>query len=427
MLYHPVRTASRHADFRETRRFQIGFGLLPCVLLPWLLRVGIDPALLDVNTVRNTALACLAAFVAGSYTHRSLTTFPGIRASYYILPSFALAYSLPPLFFILARLDYSRFVFVASFLLSLIWFYALFFLNQRSRVLLIGVVPFGDVEVPVARGINWHRLIAPRQPAAADCNALVADFRADLPDEWERFLADAALSGVTVYHIKELRESLTGRVQIEHLSENNFGSLIPTHAYLTLKGVLDFLASVVATALLLPVFVIIAVLIKRDSPGPIFFRQRRVGYGGGVFRVFKFRTMVHRPEPTEDGRRHAITRENDERITRIGRVLRRYRLDELPQVLNVLRGEMSWIGPRPEAEVLSKWYEQELPFYRYRHIVKPGISGWAQVNQGHVAEVEDVLWKLQFDFYYIKNFSLWLDTLIAIRTVITLLTGFGSR
>ena len=108
-------------------------------------------------------------------------------------------------------------------------------------------------------------------------------------------------------------------------------------------------------------------------------------------------------------------------------MIRRFRIDELPQVWNILKGDMSWIGPRPEAEVLSVWYTGDIPFYRYRHVVRPGISGWAQVNQGHVAEVDDIHLKLQYDFFYIKYFSPWLDILIVFRTVRTMLTGFGSK
>jgi lipopolysaccharide/colanic/teichoic acid biosynthesis glycosyltransferase len=129
----------------------------------------------------------------------------------------------------------------------------------------------------------------------------------------------------------------------------------------------------------------------------------------------------------EAGRDRFITRENDVRITRIGRWLRRARIDELPQIINILKGEMSWIGPRPEASKLSAWYESEIPFYRYRHVVVPGITGWAQVSQGHVAEIHDVRTKLQYDFYYIRNFSLWLDLLIIAKTIKTMLTGFGSK
>jgi lipopolysaccharide/colanic/teichoic acid biosynthesis glycosyltransferase len=144
--------------------------------------------------------------------------------------------------------------------------------------------------------------------------------------------------------------------------------------------------------------------------------------------VLKFRTMVPLDRrPQADARTAAMTTEDDARITRLGAFLRRSRIDELPQIWNVLKGEMSWIGPRPEAEVLSIWYTSEIPFYRYRHVVKPGISGWAAVNQGHVANVDDVHRKLQYDFYYIKYFSPWLDLLIVFRTIKTMLTGFGSR
>jgi lipopolysaccharide/colanic/teichoic acid biosynthesis glycosyltransferase len=122
-----------------------------------------------------------------------------------------------------------------------------------------------------------------------------------------------------------------------------------------------------------------------------------------------------------------MTGERDVRITRLGAFLRRARLDELPQLWNILNGEMSFIGPRPEAQILSSWYTSEIPFYRYRHVVRPGISGWAQVNQGHVAEVDDVHLKLQYDFFYIKYFSPWLDVLILFRTVKTMLTGWGAR
>ena len=124
---------------------------------------------------------------------------------------------------------------------------------------------------------------------------------------------------------------------------------------------------------------------------------------------------------------HAITTPGDARITRLGSFLRRSRLDELPQIWNILTGQMSWIGPRPEAEVLSIWYTGEIPFYRYRHVVKPGISGWAQVNQGHVALVDEVHEKLQYDFFYIKYFSPWLDLLILFKTLRTMASGFGAR
>ena len=196
---------------------------------------------------------------------------------------------------------------------------------------------------------------------------------------------------------------------------------------MTLKHIGDWLAAILALPIVLPILLLCGLAIKLDSPGPMLFRQRRVGYQGRSFIVYKLRTMTVGGCGVSGDRDAAMTKSNDSRVTRIGRFLRKSRLDELPQLINVLKGQMSWIGPRPEAEVLGKWYEQEIPFYRYRHIVRPGITGWAQVNQGHVADVGDVKTKLNYDFYYIKNFSPWLDLLIVVRTLRTMITGYGAR
>ena len=172
----------------------------------------------------------------------------------------------------------------------------------------------------------------------------------------------------------------------------------------------------------------VAAHIKLSTRDRVFFFQERVGFRGKTFTVVKFRTMVSTEfdDGNSDQLINYMTMENDARVTRVGRFLRRYRLDELPQVLNIVRGEMSWIGPRPEAELLSCWYDMEIPFYGYRHMVRPGITGWAQVNQGHVVDVNEVKEKLYYDFYYIKHFSIWLDLLIVARTLRTLFIGNGA-
>ena len=291
----------------------------------------------------------------------------------------------------------------------------------------------GSPSFPSERSSGWAKSTVstgsssprPRLEDAAGCHAIVADFAADLPDEWEAFLADAALAGRIVYQVKQLSESLTGRVELAHLSENSFGSLLPARGYFHLKSLGDFLFALMLLPLALPLMAVVALAIRAEGPGPILFRQARIGYAGARITVYKFRTM--KPVSIEDERRAAMTGEDDERITGVGRLLRKMRIDELPQIFNILKWQMSWIGPRPEAEVLSIWYTSELPFYRYRHVVKPGISGWAQVNQGHVAEVAEVHYKLHYDFYYIKYFSPWLDLLILFRTVKTMLSGFGAR
>lgn len=382
------------------------------------------------NLLVVSAMGNFLAVVLGYYIFRSLTSYPGIRAGLYILPTFALSYGIVLVGILALRYDYSRFVLLTGFTLCCLWFMFVFLLLRRVRLLTIGVVPVGQIGTLFnLQGVNWIALDEPTMPLPFGCEAIVADFRADLPDAWDRFLADAALAGLPVYHIKQLRESLSGQVEIDHLSENTFGSLIPNSAYMNLKRLVDLLLALLATLILALPLAVSALAIKLDSPGPVLFRQYRIGRAGRPFRIFKLRTM-HISNLSSDGemlRVGAITQQGDPRITRVGRFLRRTRIDELPQILNIIRGDMSWIGPRPEAEVLSQWYEAELPFYRYRHIVRPGITGWAQVNQGHVADVENVLKKLQYDFYYVKYFSPWLDMLIAVLTIKIVITGFGSR
>jgi lipopolysaccharide/colanic/teichoic acid biosynthesis glycosyltransferase len=257
-------------------------------------------------------------------------------------------------------------------------------------------------------------------------DVVLADFRSDMPDEWERRMADYALRGIPVLHYKHFKESLTGRVELEHLSENTFGQLAPISAYMTVRHAMDWLVALVALVVLSPLLLIVAVLVKLESPGPALFRQVRIGYRGERFTVIKFRTMKV-AAGRNDALQAAKTQADDDRITRLGRFLRTSRLDELPQIFNILRGQMSWIGPRPEAEVLSIWYEKDIPFYRYRHIVRPGITGWAQVCQGHVTELEEVRHKLYYDFFFIKYYSFWLDLVIVLRTIKTMVTGYGAR
>jgi lipopolysaccharide/colanic/teichoic acid biosynthesis glycosyltransferase len=412
---------------RYSRRVQLGGALLWGAVLPWLVRILVEPELLNAQQVQTTAIANLFAIVLAFYGLRSLAAYPGYRGGVRLLAVSLVPYGLVFLALIALRMDYSRAVLLGGMVLSSLWYIWIFSNYSRERLLSAGVVPFGSVdllwEVP---NVHWMPLSVPERTMRV--NAVVADFRAELPEPWERFLADCALDGIPVYHVKDLWESLTGRVRIDHLSENNFGSLIPASAYIKTKYMIDWIAAAVAAVVLFLPGLLVAAMIRADSPGPVFFRQQRTGHGGRTLTVYKFRTMAHRDsEPDAADIRSAITEDGDARITRIGRQLRRYRIDELPQIINILRGEMSWIGPRPEAEALSRWYEQELPFYRYRHILRPGISGWAQVNQGHVTDVEQVFSKLQYDFYYLKHFSPWLDVLIFVRTLQTMLTGFGAR
>ena len=409
------------------KRFQFAGALVIGALLPWFARGPFLPGELfeaaGVNTLIGNAVAIVIAF----WMRLSIETYPGIRRSYVIFPSALTGHGLTIVYFVLTRFPYDRVALLAGFLLHVFFLYVLYVYAERNVRRRIAVVPFGEINALTRiPGVDWKLLSRPRLHDARGCHAIVADFADDdLPDEWEAFLADAALAGRIVYQVKQLAESLTGRVELEHLSENSFGSLLPARGYFYLKGLIDFLFALLILPIAIPLMAVCAIAIRLEGKGGILFRQKRVGHAGKSITVYKFRTM--RPVEIEDEREAAMTSDDDERVTSVGRWLRTLRLDELPQILNILKWQMSWIGPRPEAEVLSIWYTSELPFYRYRHVVKPGISGWAQVNQGHVAEVEEVHRKLQYDFYYIKYFSPWLDLLILFRTIKTVLTGWGAR
>lgn len=431
----------------ENRRFQRrSFWLHPavqllaacviCVALPYVVQIWSLPDAALYPESAASALASLAALVTGFWLHRSVASLPGTRESSGILPGFLASFGLALTVILLFRIDYSRALLVVGFVLSVAWFFLVYAMTQRKTQLVLGVVEGGRVGLfDDMAGVEVVRLDGGALPPAID--AVTADFRHDHSDEWEARLADYTLAGVPVYHSKDLYESLTGRADLEHLSENTFGALGPMASLLDFKQMLDRLVALPAIVVMLPLFAVVAVAIKLDSPGPVFFMQRRMGYRGREFRVVKFRTMREdRKSPREEsaaagngGRSidQFITQENDRRITALGRFLRRTRIDELPQAFNILAGQMSWIGPRPEASQLSEWYQAEIPFYRYRHVVRPGITGWAQVNQGHVAEIDDIRTKLQYDFYYIRNFSLWLDILIVVKTIRTVFTGFGHK
>jgi len=419
----PVAQAERSILTR--RRFQYAGALLIGALIPWSLRGSILPGTALEAASLNGLSGNLIAITIAMWMRLSIETYPGIRRAYVILPSATTGHGMVLVWFVATRFPYDRVSLGLGFLLHVLWLYLLYINAERGLVRRIAVVPYGAMErINRIPGVEWFRLKRPRLADARGCDAIVADFSADMPDEWERFLADAALAGRIVYQVKQLAESLTGRVELEHLSENSFGSLVPARGYFHLKGLIDFVFALILLPIVLPVMGVIALAITFDSKGPILFRQERVGHAGSNIIVYKFRTMH---QLGARGRDRDELMMDEDRITRVGRFLRRHRLDELPQIFNILKWQMSWIGPRPEAELLSVWYADEIPFYRYRHVVKPGISGWAQVNQGHVAGVDDVYVKLQYDFYYVKYFSPWLDLLIFLRTIKTMLTGFGSR
>lgn len=415
-----------HRSVFHSLRMQLAWIVTAALVLPATAFIAVQGfEAMDRPATLFSAGLSVAASSATLLVLRQVGSILGIALSRWVLPVYFTAFGCLAGLFFLVRLPYSTILLGLSFAFSVLGFFALTSLMARHRRATCYVIPRGRAaKIDFASSLRTIMLDHPRMPASKRA-VVVADMHADLGDEWERFLTEAALQGHPIYHIAQLREAMTGQVQFDHLSENSFGALIPTLTYNKLKRLIDLVCAIVVLPILLPLLALVGIAIKLDSPGPAFFVQRRMGYRGKFFRMIKFRTMT----VTENGENRiaSVTQHNDQRVTRIGRLLRPTRIDELPQVFNILRGEMSWIGPRPEAVSLSSEYASKIANYRYRHLVRPGLSGWAQVNQGHVTSVEDVQAKLCYDFYYVKNVSLWLDIVIALRTLNVIVTGFGAK
>jgi sugar transferase (PEP-CTERM system associated) len=242
-----------------------------------------------------------------------------------------------------------------------------------------------------------------------------------------RALLDCKLVGVTVTDLSTFFERTAGQVRVDSLRAS---WLIYGDGFrqgwlrTTIKRSFDLISSVLLLVLALPVMVLTALLILIEDGPPIFYRQERVGRGGRVFEVIKFRSM--RRDAEKDGRPRWAS-SNDDRVTRVGRVIRKLRIDELPQLFNVLVGEMSLVGPRPERPYFVDQLTQDVPFYSVRHCVKPGVTGWAQVRYQYGSSVHDSVEKLQYDLYYVKNHTLILDVLVLFETVRVVLTGEGAQ
>lgn len=378
----------------------------------------------------SAAIAC--ATIASWYILLHLRKYAKARLLSYVVPVNLLTFGLILAAIGLARIPYSASLLLGCFLSTVATSYVLSAINRVSARLQY-IVAGGRVSELTANDKHLmvdtpHQLESLIDDPFFD-GTFVGDLHHDHPPEIERLFAKAALRGIAVYHYRQIHELETGQVRIDRLSENVLGSLIPNLPYMTFKRLLDCLSVILLSPLLIVGMAVIAIGIKLDSRGSIFYTQDRMGFHGEVFRMIKFRTMHERVVGTDmfEQREDSMTKSDDARVTRIGRFLRKIRLDEIPQVWNILKGDMSWIGPRPEALSLSEWYENEIPFYSYRHIVRPGITGWAQVNQGHVTDINDVTAKLRYDFYYVKNISHWLDMLITLKTIRVVLGGIGAK
>jgi len=214
-------------------------------------------------------------------------------------------------------------------------------------------------------------------------------------------------------------------VTVNQLNQNNTQSINSAISsnYLNIKRVLDIVTIIAVLPFVAVLMVITALAIKLESSGSVFFWQKRVGMNGKTFNMLKFRSMTSDSE--QNGSQFAQS--NDMRVTRVGKFIRKFRIDETPQLWNVLKGDMSIIGPRPEQESFVNEFNQTIPNYSLRHLVRPGITGLAQTEQGYVADADGTVTKLKYDLYYINNLSFMTDVQITLKTIYTILTGFGAR
>jgi exopolysaccharide biosynthesis polyprenyl glycosylphosphotransferase len=240
-------------------------------------------------------------------------------------------------------------------------------------------------------------------------------------------LLDLRLSGIYVEDVATTYETVFGRISIRDLRPSQLifsAELGPSGKTMAFQSAFSFFLSLVGLILASPVMLIVAALVKLSSPGPILFRQQRVGLNGVPFTIYKFRSMQQDAE-AKSGAIWAAR--DDPRVTWVGRWLRKLRLDELPQLFNVIRGEMSMVGPRPERPEFVAILQEKIPYYRQRHCVKPGITGWAQINYKYGETIEDSIAKLEYDLYYIKHLAWSLDVYIIFHTLKTMLFGRGAQ
>jgi len=298
-------------------------------------------------------------------------------------------------------------------------------LRDRSALGVEVVGWTGDVEGELTRdSVASHLLGLARGRGVHRVIVAMPDRRGTLPVEE---LLDLRLGGVTVEEATSWLERISGRIEVEQLYPSWLifadGFRFSSFFRMVRRG-LNFIMAFAGTVISLPLLPFIVLAVKLDSSGPVLYRQQRVGRRGVVFRCYKFRTMRVDAE-ADTGATWAT--DDDPRITRVGRFLRSSRLDEIPQLWCVLKGDMHFVGPRPERPEFVEWLSKEIPYYGVRHVVRPGITGWAQVQYKYGNTLEDAREKLQYDLFYIKNASLGLDLLIMFQTIKIVLLGRGAQ
>lgn len=444
---HQAALASERARHQHSQLLWALLGT-SCLALAWAL--GLWWRELGWVTVdfSRTVLACLLPYAVAAHLLYRGAHLPAAERSGLLLVTTAAPFVLTPLGFALLQVPYSRSALLLCYALTTFWFWLgylwliapralrlLYWHDGQARQLQTLLAQLGPEAQAAARQrlrlvrwpAHWQAQPALCPPALAVQGAL-----SDAPHDTPAPATDTALNRrailttlklhhVRLYSAEAVAEALSGRVP-ESVLSSELWQPDGNPAYDLLKRVLDVMAVLITLPLSLPLAALVALATRLDSPGPALFSQWRTGLHGRAFRLHKFRSMRHTEQDTPQ-----FATAQDPRITRLGAFLRKTRLDELPQLWNVLRGDMSLIGPRPEQAAFVASFAQEIPSYPYRHLVRPGLTGWAQVQQGYAASTQETAVKLSYDLYYVTHYSLAMDLLILAKTLRTVLTGDGAR
>ncbi len=352
-----------------------------------------------------------------------LSTYPKVSSFGLCFSTLLFSYMAIILVISATRVYYSRSYLLISFLFSLLSLLTLEYLehkHKRLRFVLLSDLGGNEAEDLARLNIELLRAIKPSEDHYD--GIVVKDIKSLSPDI-ARFIVAESLRGTPVYTFAELYAAFLGRAPLNYIDPDLLGRKASSSIYKDVKRVVELSIATVSFVPATVIGLITAISIILDSKGPVFFIQERVGQNGKPFKLIKFRTMHNNSE--SNGPQFA--EENDSRVTRVGKFLRKTRLDELPQLINVIRGDMSFVGPRPEQIPFARQFEEKIPYYSLRYSLKPGLTGWAQINRGYTSGFDDTKEKLEYDLFYLRYESPWLDLLILFKTLKIVMTGFGAR
>lgn len=411
---------------------QLGWSLVGGItlVLSYAIAVGLMQINLATPQFAQTVLWCALPYGLSAHWIYRGVGLPAAERTSLLLVTTLMPFLLLVLGFALFQQPYSRGAVLLVYILSTAWFVVGDRLRQSKGTQRL-VCLDSDISEQLIDWCGKDRLIShdiELCPLPADAAGLMAfdgvviDRKVASSGARSQMLGALKLNHMRLYSVEAVAELISGRKMLptEH---DQLWEMDGNPAYDVAKRASDVLMVLLTSPLWLGICALVGLAVRLSSPGPVLYSQMRVGRNGCPFRLWKFRSMRHQAE--NFGAHFAAV--NDERITPVGRLLRRWRLDELPQLYNVLAGHMSLIGPRPEQVAFVETFATRIPAYTYRHLVRPGLTGWAQIQHGYADSEEGAAIKLSYDLYYVAHYSMALDLLIAYKTIRIVLSGFGSR